>query len=422
MRLSEQVENIQTLVGNHTTWRQQCLNLIASENFASEFSRQFLSCDLTNRYGTYLLDPADREYRGNRFVISLENQVQKMACELFGAEFADVRPLGGQMAGVAVIMALTKPADTVYEVNVKDWGHGLVQGLLSSRLTKSLLDLRFLPMDPETRTVDLVQLGSAFDYAIPSLVVLGGSGMIFSEPVEEIVAMARRVGAKVAFDASHVLGLVGGKVFPNPLDQGVDLMFGSTHKTFFGPQGGILLSRDKEIFQAVVQSLYPALLTSHHLNRLPALAVALAEMAEFGETYAAQVVANSVRLATALAEKGFSVLGASKGFTRTHIVLLDVSSLGPSPRIALKLEQMNIITCSDFGGLAQGVSEARGCELRLGTAEVTRCGMKESEMEEIADILCAACFDDESPERIQGRVAKLAGGFTTARFSMDQKD
>src|SRR5699024_11317321 len=126
-----------------------------------------------------------------------------------------------------------------------------------------------------------------------------------------------------AYDAAHVTGLIAGGVFPNPLDQGVDVMFGSTHKSFPGPQGGFVVSNNKEIIQKIGNTLSPSLVTSHHLDRIPALAAALLEIKELGNEYGKQIIKNSKALAKSLDQMGFEVKGKDKGYTDTHLLLMD---------------------------------------------------------------------------------------------------
>lgn len=404
---------IDEIIAGHEAWRGGFLNMIAAENLSSDAVRRYAAGDLAHRYGCYFgTDIEDREYRGNRFLVELERSVQQLACRVFGGEYADLRPLAGHMAGIAAVMGLTSPQDTVMEVSLADWGHGLAVNLIDSPLTAGLLRLEPLPVDEATRTVDAARLRETIASLRPRLVILGASGILFPDPVEEIVSIVREVGASVVYDGSHVLGLIGGGTFPNPLDQGVDALLGSTHKTLFGPQGGIILTHDKEVLDRIASGLFPALVTNHHLHRLPALAAALAEIEEFGEGYGRQVVANSKRFASSLSEKGFAVIGEARGFTETHIVLLDVGEFGQPHEVTALLEEASITACSSFETGA--VSRA---EIRLGTAELTRRGYREPQMEEIAGLIARLLIGREPPSKIAGEVGELAGSFTSIAFA-----
>ena len=405
-----QLREIDDLIQKHEDWRSGCLNMIASENLVSPAVRCYALGDLYQRYGCYFdNDPADREYRGNRYIASLEIAVQRMAREGFEAQFADLRPIGGHLAGVAALLGLTKPGDVVMDVSVRDWGHGLIESFLKSSLTEGVLRYEPLPVDGTMRTVDPQRLRDACRSLRPRLIVLGSSGMLFPDPVSDIVEVAHDVAARVVYDASHVMGLIGGGVFPNPLAEGADALLGSTHKTLFGPQGGIVLTNVREIHEQIGRAISPALVTSHHVYRLPSLAAAFAEVIDFGRDYGRQTVANSQRLAKALVERGFNVCGAADcGYTQTHIVLVDVSSIGTAQDVTGLLERAQITSCAHF--------ETQR-EIRLGTAELTRRGMAESEMETIAELVGRVCMDHEPPEQLAPKVAKLAAAFPSVAFA-----
>jgi glycine hydroxymethyltransferase len=413
--LNSGLATVDEILSQHEEWRGRFLNMIAAENLSSDKVRQYAAGDLAHRYGCYFgTDIEDREYRGNRYLIELERAVQELACSVFRAEFADLRPLAGHMAGVSAILGLTSPQDTVMEVSLADWGHGLAVNLLDSPLTAGLLRPVPLPVDEVTRTVDPARFRNMIADHEPRLVILGTSGIIFPDPVSEIVAIAHESGASVIYDGSHVLGLIGSGTFPNPLNEGADGLLGSTHKTFFGPQGGIVLTRNKDILDRIASGLFPAMVTNHHLQRLPALAAALTEIARHGDGYGRQVVANSKRLASALSKAGFTVIGESRGFSETHIILVDVAEIGKPHDVTALLEEAGITACSGFE--KDGVTRS---EIRLGTAELTRRGFQEIHMEEIAGVFARLLIKGEPASAVANEVADLARSFTSIAFAED---
>jgi len=229
----------------------------------------------------------------------------------------------------------------------------------------------------------------------PRIIVFGASVFLFPHPVKSLAKVAHEVGAHAAYDSSHVLGLIAGKEFQDPIREGATMLFGSTHKSFFGPQGGIVLA-DREHGEVIKKNIYPAFVDNAHWSRIAALTLALAEMVEFGKTYARQVVKNAQTLAKALADSGLPVACPKLGFTRSHQVLLDYSSFQKGRAIAKKLEKANIIA---------------DCRVRLGVCELTRRGMKQKEMLKVAEFITRALTGQEEPKRIKKEVEKFTSDF-----------
>ena len=401
-------KDIDNLLNKHLVYRQGCLNLIASENYSSEKVRSYLSCDFGNRYGCYsTLDPSDREYTGNKYIYEFEMETQDLIKEVFKAKYADLRPIGGHMAGMSVVLAILEPGDLVIEVNLKDWGHGLVGPMCQVKQFDETINVEYMKFT-EDREVDVEALKAQVRKLRPKLVIFGGSGTLFQEPVRELRPLADELGFYIAYDAAHVTGLIASGVFKNPIEEGADIMFGSTHKSFPGPQGGFVVSNNKELIIKVGNTLSPSLVTSHHLNRLPALAASVLEMKEFGEEYGHQIVKNSKALASALDKYGFNVIGKHKGFTESHLMLVNLGDIiDKSP--AKYLEKAGILVSDDFSGAAP--------EIRIGTPEITRKGFKEKDMEQIAIFFKRLLIDKESPEEVARDVEEFSRQFSGIEYS-----
>lgn len=187
-------------------------------------------------------------------------------------------------------------------------------------------------------------------------------------------------------------------------------MFGSTHKSFPGPQGGFIVSRNLELFGKIGNALASALVTSHHLNRLPALAASMLEMKRFGQSYGAQIIKNSKALGKSMKEHGFKVIGARKGYSDTHLILVDVSQYGSGKQISKLLEEANILCSDDFGQLDK--------ELRIGTAEITRRGMKENHMQVIARFFKRVVIDHEEPSIVADEVSKYTKKYLGCEYAL----
>lgn len=402
------LKDIDNILKRHDEYRKGCLNLIASENYSSNTVRNYLSTDFNNRYGCYeTLNPDNREYTGNKYINEFELSTHELVKEIFGGEYVDLRPISGHLAGMSVVLGILDPHDTVIEVSLKDWGHGLVGPMCEIKHFDETINVKYMPF--ENGEVDIDGLIKMAKDVKPKMVIFGGSGTLFPEPVREFRKTADELNIVVAYDASHITGLIAGKQFPNPFDEGADIVFGSTHKSFPGPQGGFVISKTKELIEKVGNTLSPSLVTSHHLFRLPAFAASLLEMKEYGEEYASQVVKNSKALAKALYKNGFDVIGdKERDFTSSHLLLVDIDKYMKTPPGKL-LEDMGILCSDDFSG--------ESVQIRVGTPEVTRMGMKENEMVYIADLFKSVIIDKEDSKVIREKVRDLVSKFNTIHYS-----
>jgi glycine hydroxymethyltransferase len=390
-------EEILNLVRRHEQWRgKQCLNLIPSENIMSPTARKLLSSELAHRYTS-----VDRFYMGTRFTDEIEQTGEKLAKQLFKAETADLRPLSGHIADTIVLANLTKPGDTLMCIKPQDGGYpGMWNEGLAGLFKLKTIAFPFSKKDWNIKTEEAEQAITKFK---PRIIILGASLILFPYQLTTLTKIAHQNGATVGYDGSHVLGLIAGQQFQDPLREGAEALFGSTHKSLFGPQGGILLA-NKEIGENLKQKIYPAFVDNAHWNRIAALALALAEMKRFGKAYAKQIIRNSKSLAKALNDFGLPVVCRHLGFTQSHQVIVDYGNYEKGRTIAEKLQRANIIT---------------DCVIRFGTCEATRRGMKEPEMLKIAELIKRTIIDNEKPDTIKKSVAKLAAEFQKAQYCFD---
>jgi glycine hydroxymethyltransferase len=391
------IEEILGLVRKHENWREKrCLNLIPSENVMSPAVRGLLSSELGQRYTS-----RQSFYMGTKFIDEIEQYGEKIAKELFKAENAELRPLSGHVADLVFLANFTEPSDVLMCVSPEDGGY---PGIWQNGLAKFLqLKTVAFPFSKHDRNIRTEQAKEAIEQAKPKVIVFGASLITFPHPVKELVEVAEQNGAHIGYDGSHVMGLIASKRFQDPLREGVSALFGSTHKTLFGPQGGIILA-DKEHGESMKTQIFPAFVDNAHWNRIAALTLALAEMREFGETYATQVIKNAKALAKALHDYGFPVTSEHLGFTQSHQVLLDYGSYEKGRVIAEKLEDANIIV---------------DCGVRIGACEVTRRGMKEREMMRIAELIKRQIVDKESSEHIKKDVLKLCTEFQKVQYCFE---
>jgi glycine hydroxymethyltransferase len=392
------IDEILGLVRKHGEWRgQECLNLIPSENVMSPAVRGLLSSELGHRYTA-----RDRFYMGTKFIDEIEQYGEKIAKEVFKAESADLRPLSGHVADLIFLASFAKPNDVLMCVSPEDGGYpGMWKNGLAGLF--SLKTVAF-PFSKRDMNIKVEEAKEVIRSVKPKIVIFGASLITFPHPVKALAQVARENGACVGFDGSHVMGLIACEQFQDPLREGASALFGSTHKTLFGPQGGIILA-DKEHGEVMKEKIYPAFVDNAHWNRIAALSLTLAEMKNFGKAYAEQVIRNSKTLARALYDYGFPVVCKHLGFTQSHQVLLDYGGYKQGRVIAENLQHANIIV---------------DCGVRIGTCEVTRRGMKEQEMLEIADLIKRTVVDEEQPENIKRQVAKICAEFQKVEYCFEK--
>lgn len=395
----------------HEKMISECIPLIASENVTSKSVRNALDSDFMHRYAEGWV--GERVYAGCNYIDDLESECIRMMSELFGAKFVDVRPISGVVANLAVYTALTQPGDTTMSLSIPSGGH-ITTGKKELGGTAGAvhgLNVEYLPFDYKEMTIDVDAAKkkiSELDDVTRNprcwlkLVVFGASVFLFPHPITEIAELVHSIDGKVNYDAAHVAGLIAGKKFQDPLREGADVMSMSTHKTFFGPQHGAIVSDGKYVNE-LKRAVFPGLVSNHHLNAVAGLAVACAEMKEFGESYAEQVIKNAKALGQALYERGFNVLAEHKGFTQSHQLVVDVTKIGDGGTIEKQLEDAGIIVNRNL--LPWDIKEGRHFMhpggIRLGVSELTRLGMKQQEMIDIAEFIQRAVINREDASKLR---------------------
>jgi glycine hydroxymethyltransferase len=346
--------------------------------------------DLGGRYNA-----PDRFYRGTKFADELLSLTEELARKVFGARYADVRSLSGHTADMAVLLSLTEQGDKILSVHPDNGGYPGITHLGLGSLLR--LENLYFHYDDRAVNIEPKESASLIRSSQPKVVFFGASFIPFPHPAKQLSSVAE---GESVYDGSHVLGLIAGGEFQDPLREGCSLLIGSTHKSLPGPQGGIILSNSEEVFSKVAGKIHPGIVDNIHLDRVAALAVSLIEMQQFGKSYAQAVVKNSQALAKALASRGVKVRGAAFGYTKSHQVLLDYDP-ARLQFLAGRLEQANII--SDNGG-------------RLGTSELTRMGYGPAEMEVVAELVSFVVLGKKPSDFVQKRVRSLVKQFQQPRF------
>jgi len=405
------------IIEKHTRFMRDSIPLIASENLTSLSVRRCYLSDLGHRYAEGKV--GQRFYEGCKFVDEIEEMAINLTKKIFEAEHANVQPISGVVANIAAFFALTNVGDTIMSISVPCGGH-ISHDTVSAAGLRGLRVIHY-PFDNEEINIDVDETRKVALKEKPKLFILGSSLILFRQPVKEIKEIADEIGAYVMYDASHVLGLVAGKAFQNPLKEGADVMTGSTHKTFFGPQRAIIASK-KELADKIDRAVFPGVVSNHHLNTLAGYVVAAMEVLDFGQDYAKQVVKNAKALAEELYNLGYKVLGEKKGFTETHQVAVDVRDFGGGEKVAKKLESAGIVLNKNLLPWDSLESTDNPSGIRIGVQEVTRIGMGEEEMKIIAEIIDAVIKEKKSAEELRKEVKDLKERFNVIKYSFDQSE
>lgn len=390
------------------------LPMIASENITSPLVRQVLASDLGHRYAEGQV--GHRFYQGCGFVDAIEARAIGLAKDVFRAPHVNVQPISGVNCNIAAFFALAQPGDRLLALGVPSGGHishakYSAAGIRGLRVSTHPYDNRRMNIDADAMVREIRRLK-------PKVVMFGASLFLFPHPVAEAREACDEVGAAIVYDAAHVAGLVAGGEFQDPLREGADVVTASTHKTFPGPQGGIVLCQEKWA-KDIDEAVFPGTVSNFHLHHKAGLAIALAEMKQFGRAYARQTIKNSQALAKHMYDLGFNVLCGDQGFTRSHQVAVDVSKIGGGDTIAKRLERANIIANKNLFPWddVNGTDNPSG--IRLGSQELTRLGMGEPEMEDVARLLKRVAIDGEEPEKVKKDVILLKSRYQTVHYCFD---
>ena len=423
----ESYDKIFTSLEKHHEWFENSIPLIASENIPSPAVREAVMSDFGNRYAEGW--PGERVYAGCTYIDEVEIQCMELAQKLFDAEFADVRSVSGVVANLAIYSAYSNPGDVMIASSIPAGGH-ISHGKKEHSGTAGLvhgLDIEFFAFDPEEMTLDVDKTKAKVEDLksqgkLPKIAMFGGSVFLFPHPVKELAEFLKGHDMHINYDAAHVAGLIAGGKFQDPLREGTDTMTMSTHKTLFGPQGGLVLGSEEHA-EPIKKAMFPGLTSSHHIHHMGAKAVAFAEALEFGKDYAEQTIKNAKALASELNNVGFKVLGEKRGYTESHQTVVNVLDYGDGGTIEADLEKANIIVNRQLipGDLKAGRHYMHPGGIRLGTSEITRLGMKESEMKEIASLLKQVVVDKKDAGEIAAHVKEFKTDFKKTQYCFDNK-
>lgn len=420
MKPVEAADAVRAAAKRSTQLFRDGLPMIASENIVSPRVAEMLVTDLHGRYAEGL--PGKRYYQGCQDFDTIEALGMELAQKVFRCRFANIQSTSGTVSNLAVLKALSKPGDAITAVSTADGGH--ISHAPMGAVGMRGLDLHTYPWDIDRMEPDLDGSLKLIRTVKPRLAWFGQSMFLFPTPMKELAAAAHEVGSTVVYDGAHVLGLIAGGEFQDPLREGADVLTGSSHKTFPGPQGGFVLSDtpDEKLQRKLHSGVFPGVVSSYHLHHVAGKVVALAEFQEYGAQYARDTVANAQALGAALAEQGFDVLAADRGFTQSHQVVTRHGAIdsGAGKQAAATLEEAGIIT--NMNMLPGDTKATNPSGVRIGVQELTRVGMGRREMEQVAGFYARALLKGEDPKRVKADVKAFKARFQAVRYCFNPDD
>lgn len=414
--------SIADLVKEQNIYHREVVPLIASENVTSLAVDFAAVSDLSHRYAEGL--PGKRHYPGCKIVDKIEREAVRLMQDLFGAPFVDLRPLSGTQANLILYTAFTNPGDTIMRMATGKGGH-ISAG--SRRLggtagTVRGLDCATFAFDEEEFNIDVDETLKIYNGLckvgkVPKLALFGASVFLFPHPIRELKDEFIANGTIIGYDAAHVAGLIAGKEFQDPFEEGAQIITMSTHKTFFGPQHGAILSIGPDEFNRKIQrATFPANVSNHHLGAMAGVGIAASELIKYGKEYAGQTIRNAKTLAETLHKLGLKVVGNGKQFTESHQVLLDVSDIGGA-KAERRLEEAGILANKNLlpwdRRFGRTVWNPGG--IRIGVQEVTRLGMTEANMEFLGKLIQEALSGGTS-SRIRKTVKFFMENFGVVKY------
>lgn len=432
-------------IENHVWRQEQCVNLIPSENTPSRAVRLLSGSDPACRYAEHkkILAFYEKEvfyYQGTKFIDQVERMLAEEMRAYFGCTEVETRTLSGQMSNMAVFSALTDWKNRFDRKNeAKRLGyvmnnHIIKGGHLSAQPMGALHD--YIAIDPVTEKpavvnfpvcrdnpykMDVEETKKLIDRYRPELIIFGKSMVLHKEPVAQIRQFVdeQRIPTTIMYDMAHVLGLIGDH-FQNPFQEGAEIVTGSTHKTFFGPQRGVIGVNYKEedlkygLWKTIESRTFPGSVSNHHLGTQLGMLMAAYEMNQFRDAYQSAIIRNAKSFARSLKSYGLDVVGdPAIDYTETHQVIVSVG-YGEGAEIAERLEQNNVIvnyqaTPDEEGFTASGA-------LRMGVSEMTRFGFEEKDFDQLASLMADCILRGRE---IKADVERLRAGHTEMRYCFD---
>jgi len=386
-----------------------CFNLNPATNVMNPAAEAALSAGLGPRPS--LGYPGDKYEMGLEAIEEIEVIAAELAAQVFGARHAEVRVGSGALANLYGFMALAKPGDAIIAPPASVGGHVTHHAAGCAGLYG--LVTHAAPVDADGYTLDVDGLADLAARVRPRIITLGGSLNLFPHPVARVRAIADAVGAHLMFDAAHQCGMIAGKAWPNPLDQGAHLMTMSTYKSLGGPAGGLIVTNDDAIAQRLDAIAFPGLTANFDAGRVAALAIGLLDWRAHGAAYARAMVDLAQALAAALSDLGLPVFAADRGATHSHQFAIDARGWGGGQAAAKKLRRAGFLACGIGLPIPDVPGDMNG--LRIGTPELVRRGVTPVDAPALAALIAEGLRSNE-PDTVAPRTRALRARFTGLHF------
>ena len=411
----QEVAKVRDWIHESEVWvDQECLNLYAGTNRQSEAVRAALASTLNARPS--LGDPGDKYETGLAFSDLIEKWVDEHLRRLLNAAHVEYRVLSGSMANLYAYMASTQPGDTIYAMPDELAGHATHHQNGAAGLYG--LNVVPIPYHKGTHLIDWEAWYADITHVRPALVIMGTSLPLLPVDIGRASELVNDVGGVLMYDAAHVAGLVVSGRFQRPLAEGASLLTMSTYKTFGGPPGGIVATNNRHLAERVKAVAYPGMTANFDMARVAGLGVSALEQETYGDAYAAQCIENARALAEALMLSDIPVwLPNGHVPTESHLVAIDAHKFGGGTRAARLAELSNVL----FSGIPLPIEAIVGDYngIRLGTQELTRIGMTESHMGDVARFLKLALERPERADVTRKEVSEWRADFRTVHFGLD---
>lgn len=394
------------------------LNLAAYEGCLSKIASSFLNSPLNEKYHLGIAGYRELE---NEFITKssglsrmslpgvtmLEKLANKTALKMFNAKHVDMRPLSGIHASICILCTFSSPGDLVLSIAPEHGGHGSTQTLLTAMGRQS----SYLPWSEENSDIDIQKAAKLCDRKRPKLILIDLSATLFPLSIQQLRnSLSDKI--VIAYDGSHVLGLIAGSLFPNPLVEGADVLYGNTHKSFPGPQKGILFFKNKDAGLKASKSIGKFLISSQHTGDTLALYISILEMEAYGHQFAKTIIENAKSLAANLEKVGLSPIRKNSHYTESGTFWMT------PPKTITNHEACRILSA---GAIFTNARKINGKNLiRIGTQYVTRQGISENQIERIASFFKRLLLTSEDPENIQKEVQLFMSDFRGIEFSFDK--